>query len=71
MRGEVEKWQCVTYCLRLRGKKLLVSLARRASSARNGLQGLEDDDDMLTAIAREFAIERGIGESGAAVWRQI
>jgi hypothetical protein len=38
---------------------------------RDGLQGLEEDDDMLTAMARELVTEKGIGESAAAVWRQI
>jgi superfamily II DNA or RNA helicase len=58
-------------CLRLMGKKLLVSLAMEGKFCRDGLQGLEQDDDMLTAMARELVTERGIGESAAAVWRQI
>jgi hypothetical protein len=39
--------------------------------SREGLQALEEDDDMLTAMARELVTENGIGESAAAVWRQI
>jgi hypothetical protein len=58
-------------CLRLMGKKLLVSLAMEGKFCRDGLQGLEQDDDMLTAMARELVTEKGIGESAAAVWRQI
>jgi hypothetical protein len=38
---------------------------------RGGLQSLEEDDDMLTAMARELVTERGIGESANEVWRQI
>ena|ERR1700687_2644590 len=38
---------------------------------REGLQSLEEDDDMLTAMARELVTERGIGESANEVWRQI
>jgi hypothetical protein len=58
-------------CLRLMGKKLLVSLAMEGKFCRDGLQGLEQDDDMLTAMARELVTEKGIGESAAEVWRQI
>jgi hypothetical protein len=53
------------------GKKLLVSLAMEGKFCRDGLQALEEDDDMLTAMARELVTEKGIGESAAMVWRQI
>jgi hypothetical protein len=58
-------------CLRLMGKKLLVSLAMEGKFCREGLQSLEEDDDMLTAMARELVTERGIGESANEIWRQI
>lgn len=58
-------------CLRLMGKKLLVSLAMEGKFSREGLQSLDEDDDMLTAMARELVTENGVGESAAAVWRQI
>jgi superfamily II DNA or RNA helicase len=58
-------------CLRLMGKKLLVSLAMEGKFCREGLQSIEEDDDMLTAMARELVTERGIGESATEVWRQI
>lgn len=58
-------------CLRLMGKKLLVSLAMEGKFCREGLQALEEDDDMLTAMARELVMEKGVGESAAAVWRQL
>jgi hypothetical protein len=58
-------------CLRLMGKKLLVSLAMEGKFCREGLQSLEEDSDMLTAMARELVTERGIGESANEVWRQI
>ncbi|MGO9519352.1 MAG: helicase-related protein [Candidatus Korobacteraceae bacterium] len=60
-----------TACLRLMGKKLLVSLAMEGKFSAEGLHVLADSDDMLTAIARELVTERGIGESADAVWRQI
>ena len=58
-------------CLRLMGRKLLVSLAMEGKFSREGLQSLNEDDDMLTAMARELVTENGVGESAAAVWRQI
>jgi hypothetical protein len=58
-------------CLRLMGRKLLVSLAMEGKFSREGLQSLDEDDDMLTAMARELVTDSGVGESAAAVWRQI
>lgn len=58
-------------CLRLMGKKMLVSLAMEGKFTQDGLQSLEEDDDMLTAMARELVTEKGVGESADAVWRQI
>ena len=61
----------LTACLRLMGRKLLVSLAMEGKFSREGLQALNEDDDMLTAMARELVTENGVGESAAAVWRHI
>ena len=58
-------------CLRLMGRKMLVSLAMEGKFSREGLQALDEDDDMLTAMARELVTENGVGDSAAAVWRQI
>jgi hypothetical protein len=58
-------------CLRLMGKKLLVSLAMEGNFSNEGLQGLEDDDDVLTAMARELVTEKGVGESAANAWRAL
>ena len=58
-------------CLRLMGRKLLVSLAMEGKFSREGLQSLDEDDDMLTAMARELVTENGVGDSAAAVWRQM
>jgi len=63
--------QCVIGCLRLMGKKMLVSLAMEGKFCREGLQALDEDDDILTAMARELVTKKGIGENAAAVWRQI
>src|SRR5207253_11233764 len=58
-------------CLRLMGKKLLVALAMEGKFASEGLQAIDGDDDILTAMARELVENRGIGESAAVVWRSI
>jgi hypothetical protein len=58
-------------CLRLMGKKLLVSLAMEGKFAANGLQALDDDGDMLTAMARELVTQKGVGEKADACWREI
>jgi hypothetical protein len=58
-------------CLRLMGKKLLVSLAMEGKFATDGLQAIDEGDDILMAMARELVTEKGIGESADAVWRQL
>lgn len=32
---------------------------------------MEQDDDLLTALARELVTEKGIGECAAAVWKAL
>lgn len=58
-------------CLRLMGKKLLVALALEGKFAGEGLQALDDDADMLTAMARELVEKSRIGEGADTVWRQL
>jgi hypothetical protein len=58
-------------CLRLMGKKLLVSLAMEGKFATDGLQAIDEGDDILMAMARELVTEKGIGESADAVWKQL
>ena len=58
-------------CLRLMGKKLLVALAMEGKFASEGLQAIDGDDDMLTAMARELVENKGIGESAAAIWKSV
>jgi len=60
-----------TSCLRLMGKKLLVSLAMEGKFSNEGLQGLEDDDDVLTATARELVTQKGVGDSASAIWKAL
>jgi len=55
-------------CLRLMGKKLLVSLAMEGKFSSEGLQSINEEDDILMAMARELVTEKGIGERADAVW---
>lgn len=57
-------------CLRLMGRKLLVSLAMEGKFSAEGLQSV-GDEDMLMAMARELVTEKGVGESASAVWREL
>ncbi len=60
-----------TACLRLMGKKLLVALTVEGKFAGEGLQTIDEDDDMLSAMARELVQRNGIGESADAVWKAL
>lgn len=58
-------------CLRLMGKKLLVSLAMEGKFSSEGLQAINEEDDILMAMARELVAEKGIGERADAVWSAL
>ena len=58
-------------CLRLMGKKLLVALTMEGKFAGEGLQSIDEDDDMLSAMARELVEKNGIGETADSVWRAL
>jgi superfamily II DNA or RNA helicase len=60
-----------TGCLRLMGKKLLVALTMEGKFAGEGLQNIDEDDDMLSAMARELVERNGIGETADAVWKAL
>ena len=60
-----------TACLRLMGKKLLVALTMEGKFAGEGLQSIDEDDDVLPAMARELVEMNGIGESADAVWKAL
>jgi hypothetical protein len=46
-------------------------LAMEGKFAGEGLQTLDEDDDMLTSMAKELVEKNGIGESADAVWKQL
>jgi len=53
------------------GKKLLVSLAMEGKLEADGLQAMEDDGDLLTAMARELVTRQGVGEQADAVCKAL
>jgi hypothetical protein len=53
------------------GKKLLVALTMEGKFAGEGLQNIDEDDDMLSAMARELVERNGIGEGADAVWKAL
>ena len=56
-------------CLRLMGKKLMASLPMEGKLHVDGLQSMDSDDDLLTAMARELVTRQGVGEAASEVWR--
>lgn len=52
-------------------KKLLVALTMEGKFAGEGLQNIDKDDDMLSAMARELVERNGIRESADGVWRAL
>jgi superfamily II DNA or RNA helicase len=60
-----------TACLRHMGKKLLVALTMEGKFAGEGLQTIGEDDDMLSAMARELVERNGVGETADAVWKAL
>ena len=58
-------------CLRVMGKKLLVSLAMEGKFATDGLQAIDEGDDILMAMARELVTEKGLGENADALWKRL
>lgn len=60
-----------TKCLRLMGKKLLVALTLEGKFAGEGLHDIEDDDDMLAALARELVEKNGVGQTADAIWSEL
>ena len=58
-------------CLRLMGKKMLVALMMEGKFSGEGLQALDTDEDLMSAMARELVEKAGVGESADAIWREL
>ena len=53
------------------GKKMLVALMMEGKFSGEGLQSLDADEDLMSAMARELVEKAGVGESADQVWRQL
>ena len=58
-------------CLRPMGRKMLVALMMEGKFSGEGLQALDTDEDLMSAMARELVEKAGVGESADAVWRDL
>ncbi|MCI0725072.1 MAG: hypothetical protein L0338_39820 [Acidobacteria bacterium] len=58
-------------CIALMGRKLLAALALEGKFGSQGLQGLDEDGDLLVSLARELVSEKGVGESAEQVWHNL
>ncbi len=58
-------------CIRHMGKKMLVALMMEGKFSGEGLQSLDADEDLLTAMARELVEKGGVGETADAVWKNL
>jgi hypothetical protein len=58
-------------CLRLMGKKMLVAPMMEGKFSGEGLQSLDVDEDLMSAMARELVENDGVGESADQIWRQL
>ena len=54
--------------IRLMGKKLLVAMMMEGKFSGEGLDGFEENDDMMSSMVRELLEEGGVGESADAIW---
>jgi hypothetical protein len=64
--GSVQETQ-----IRLMGKKMLTSLLMEGKCSGEGLDGFEEDDDMMSSMVRELLEEGGVGESADAIWQNL
>jgi hypothetical protein len=58
-------------CLRLMGKKMLVALMMEGKFSGEGLQSLDTDEDLMSAMARELVERAGVGASADQMWREL
>ena len=58
-------------CLRLMGRKMLVALMMEGKFSGEGLQSLDADEDLMSAMARELVERAGVGQSADAVWADL
>jgi hypothetical protein len=57
-------------CIRLMGRKVLVSMMMEGKFSGEGLAGIEEDSDMMSAMARELVEQGGVGETADGIDRE-
>ena len=57
--------------IRLMGKRFCCDLMLEGKLSGEGLDGFEEDDDMVTSMVRELLEEGKVGESADAVWANL
>jgi hypothetical protein len=50
---------------------MLVALMMEGKFSGEGLQSLDTDEDLMSAMARELVEKAGVGESADAIWREL
>jgi 8-oxo-dGTP pyrophosphatase MutT (NUDIX family) len=50
---------------------MLVALMMEGKFSGEGLQSLDADEDLMSAMARELVEKAGVGESADAIWREL
>jgi hypothetical protein len=58
-------------CIRLMGKKILVALMMEGKMSGEGLEEMDDGDDMATAMVKELLNDGGMGETADNIWKNI
>ena len=58
-------------CLQLMGRKMLVALMMEGKFSGEGLQSLDADEDLMSAMARELVERAGVGQSADAIWADL
>ncbi len=58
-------------CVRHMGKKMLVALMMEGKMSGEGLEDMDDGDDMVTAMVKELLEEGGVGESADDIWKSL
>jgi hypothetical protein len=50
---------------------MLIALMMEGKFSGEGLQSLDTDEDLMSAMARELVEKAGVGESADAAWREL
>jgi hypothetical protein len=53
------------------GKKMLVALMMEGKFSGEGLQSLDTDEDLMSAMARELVEKAGVGATADQMWREL